>query len=217
MPSVILYKIKTTMNVLHIDCSIRDDRSVSKLLSALFVSQLADKFNHTVIEYLDLSANPPAHATELFIRGNYTTPAERTEEMVRELAESEVLIEKLHNADVYVIGMPMYNFSIPSNFKAFIDNIVRIGRTFMPAETGFQGLLNNKKVFVINTRGVDFSSDPFRSMDQLQPYLKTVFGFMGLNDVTFINVHPVKWGSEEVLAKAFAKAKSEIGAAVNNL
>ena len=205
------------MNILHIDCSVRDERSVSKHLSALFVSQLTDKFDHAVIEYLDLSANTPTHPTALFIKGNYTSPAERTEEMVRELAESEVLIEQLHRADVYIIGMPMYNFSIPSNFKAFIDNVVRIGRTFMPTETGFHGLLNNKKVFVINTRGVDFSSEPVRSMDQLQPYLKTVFGFMGLNDITFINVHPVKWGSEEVLAKAFAKAKDEIVAAVNNL
>ena len=205
------------MNILHIDCSVRDERSISKHLSALFVSQLTDKFDHAVIEYLDLSANTPTHPTALFIKGNYTSPAERTEEMVRELAESEVLIEQLHRADVYIIGMPMYNFSIPSNFKAFIDNVVRIGRTFMPTETGFHGLLNNKKVFVINTRGVDFSSEPVRSMDQLQPYLKTVFGFMGLNDITFINVHPVKWGSEEVLAKAFAKAKDEIVAAVNNL
>lgn len=205
------------MNILHIDCSVRDERSVSKHLSALFVSQLTDKFNHAAIEYLDLSANTPTHPTALFIKGNYTSPAERTEEMVRELAKSEELIDQLHRADVYVIGMPMYNFSVPSNFKAFIDNVVRIGRTFVPAETGFQGLLNNKKVFVINTRGVDFSSEPVRSMDQLQPYLKTVFGFMGLNDVTFINVHPVKWGSEEILAKAFAKAKAEIAAAVNNL
>lgn len=205
------------MNILHIDCSIRDERSVSKRLSALFVSQLTDKFDQTAIEHLDLSANTPTHPTALFIKGNYTSPAERTEEMVRELAESERLIEQLHRADVYVIGMPMYNFSIPSNFKAFIDNIVRIGRTFMPTETGFQGLLNNKKVFVINTRGVDFSAEPARSMDQLQPYLKTIFGFMGLNDVTFINVHPVKWGSEEVLAKALEKAKAEITTAVNNL
>ncbi|HEY4287214.1 MAG TPA: NAD(P)H-dependent oxidoreductase [Puia sp.] len=107
------------MNVLHIDCSVRDERSVSKHLSALFVLQLSDKFDHAAIEYLDLSASIPTHPTALFIKGNYTSPAERTEDMVSELAESELLIEQLHRADVYVIGMPMYNFSVPSNFKAF--------------------------------------------------------------------------------------------------
>jgi FMN-dependent NADH-azoreductase len=137
--------------------------------------------------------------------------------MVRELAESEALIEKMHRADVYVIGMPMYNFSVPSNFKSFIDNVVRVGRTFLITETSFQGLLTDKKVFVINTRGVDFSSEMAQSMDQLQPYIRTIFMFMGITDVTFINVHPVKFGSPEAMAAALVKAKGEIAAAVDQL
>ena len=205
------------MKVLHIDCSIRGELSISKQLSQLFVARLTGKFDSAEVDYLDLASSTPSHPSALFIKGNYTPPAQRTEEMVRELAESEVLIEKMHRADVYVIGMPMYNFSVPSIFKSFIDNVVRVGRTFLITETSFQGLLTGKKVFVINTRGVDFSSEMAQSMDQLQPYIRTIFGFMGVTDVTFINVHPVKFGSPEALASALVTAKGEIAAAVDLL
>jgi len=205
------------MKILHIDCSIRGEQSISKQLSRLFITQLTDKLDEPEIQYLDLGVDPPSHPTALFIKGNYTHPSERTEEMIRELEESEALIEKMHWADLYVIGMPMYNWSVPSNFKSFIDNVVRIGRTFLLTDTGFQGLLNNKKVFVINTRGVDFSLELVQPMDQLQPYLKTVFFFMGLTDVTYINVFPVKFAAPDKLAQALEKAKEDIAAAVQTL
>lgn len=205
------------MRILHIDCSIRGEQSISRQLSQLFVSQLTDKLEHHEIQYLDLGIETPSHPTALFIKGNYTHPTERTEEMVSELAESEALIEKMHWADVYIIGMPMYNWSVPSNFKTFIDNVVRIGRTFLLTDTGFQGLLNNKKVFVINTRGVDFALEPVQPMDQLLPYLKTVFFFMGLTEVTYINVFPVKFAAPDRLAQALVKAKEDIAAAVQTL
>lgn len=205
------------MKVLHIDSSVRNDWSVSKQLSKLFVDNLAQKNSELTIDYLDLTDNTPKHVSALFIQGNYSNPAERTPEMIDELADSEALVDRLHKADIYVIGMPMYNFSIPSNFKAFIDNVVRIGRTFKASENGFQGLLLNKKVYVINTRGVDFTNEAFAVMDQLQPYLKTVFGFMGLTDIQFINVHPVQFADEEARMQAINKAKIEIAEAVEKL
>lgn len=205
------------MKVLHIDSSVRNDWSVSKQLSKLFVDSLVLRDNSIEIDYLDLTKDTPKHVSALFIQGNYTVPAERTLQMITELKESESLVDRLHNADIYVIGMPMYNFSIPSNFKAFIDNVVRIDRTFKASENGFQGLLLNKTVYVINTRGVDFSNEAFAVMDQLQPYLKTVFGFMGLNDIHFINVHPVQFADEEARRQAINKAKTEIAERVENL
>lgn len=198
------------MKILHIDSSIRNERSVSKALSRLFVDRLVEEFNEASTDYLDLSVDTPAHPTALFIRGNYATPDQRTPEMIAELEASEKLVDKMHNAGVYVIGMPMYNFSVPSNFKAFIDNVVRINRTFRLAAHGSEGMLTGKKVYVINTRGVDFTPVHMAGMDQLTPYLKTVFGFMGLDDVTFIDVHPVQFAAPEARALAIEKAENEI-------
>ena len=205
------------MKVLHIDCSIRNDWSVSKSLSKFFIDQLREKSGALEVDYLDLTQNTPDHVSALFIQGNYCNPKDRTPEMIAELAISEALCDRMHDADVYVIGMPMYNFTIPSNFKAFVDNIVRIGRTFKGTEDGFEGLLLNKKVYVINTRGVDFSNEMLTPMDQLQPYLKVVFGFMGLFDIHFINVHPVQFAAEEQRLKAIERAKTEITQAVTEL
>ena len=198
------------MKVLHIDCSVRNNESISRMLSGFFVEQLKDKRPDLELDYLDLATEAPEHVSALFIEGNYCPPEQRTDEMVAELAESDKLIDRLHAADVYVIGMPMYNFSVPSNFKVFIDNVVRTGRTFRIQEIGFQGLLMNKKVFVINTRGVDFSHGLIQPMDQLIPYLKTIFHFIGLDDAQFINVFPVKFGAEDVRARAIHEARTEI-------
>lgn len=205
------------MKVLHIDCSVRNSESTSRMLSGFFVEQLKDKRQDLELDYLDLATEAPEHVSALFIEGNYCPPEQRTDEMVAELVESDKLIDRLHAADVYVIGMPMYNFSVPSNFKVFIDNVVRTGRTFRIQEMGFQGLLMNKKVFVINTRGVDFSHGLIQPMDQLIPYLKTIFHFIGLDDVQFINVFPVKFGSEDVRARAIDAARTEITALASEL
>ena len=205
------------MRVFHIDCSVRKNESISRQLSGFFVEQLKNKKPTLSLDYLDLTTDAPEHVSDLFIQGNYCQAELRTEEMINELAESDKLINRLHAADVYVIGMPMYNFSIPSNFKAFIDNVVRTGRTFKLQETGFQGLLMNKKVFVINTRGVDFSHEMIQPMDQLIPYLKTIFHFIGLDDAQFINVFPVKFGPPEMRTRAVDNAKFEITTLVNQL
>lgn len=205
------------MKVLHIDCSVRNGESISRELSGFFSEQLKRKAPNAVVDYLDLGAEAPEHVSALFIEGNYTNPDTRTPAMKAELAASDALIDRMHDADVYVIGMPMYNFSIPSNFKVFIDNIVRIGRTFNISDTGFQGLLMNKKVYVINTRGVDFSNEMIAPMDQLVPYLKTIFHFIGLDDAAFINVFPVKFGSPELRIKAVKDAKDHITELVHQL
>ena len=198
------------MKVLHIDSSVRNERSVSKALSALFIKQLRKKNDQLEVDYLDLAEHTPAHPTALFIRANYTPEKERTSEMVAELTESEALVHRMLTAEAYVIGMPMYNFSVPSIFKAFIDNIVRINRTFKMSSHRIEGLLLDKKVVVINTRGVDFNNDHMEHMDQLRPYMKAIFAFMGITDLTFINVSPVQFSEVEDRANAINKAEAEI-------
>ena len=205
------------MKVLHIDSSVRGDWSVSKELSALFIEELKKADPATEVDYLDLAQNIPAHPTALLIRANYTPADQRTPEMFAELQESEKLVDRMHDADTIVIGMPMYNFSVPSIFKAFIDNIVRIDRTFTMNGHGIEGLLVNKKVFVINTRGVDFNNDHMEHMDQLRPYLKAIFAFIGLTDVTFINVSPVQFSEAEAREHAISRGKEEIVRTVKGL
>ena len=205
------------MKVLHIDSSVRGDWSVSKELSALFIAELRKADTDVDVDYLDLAQNIPAHPTALMIRANYTPAADRTPEMVAELQESEHLVDRMLAADTIVIGMPMYNFSVPSIFKAFIDNIVRIDRTFKMSGHGIEGLLVNKKVFVINTRGVDFNNDHMKDMDQLKPYLKAIFPFIGLTDVTFIDVSPVQFSEAETRENAINRSKEEIVRTVESL
>lgn len=207
------------MKVLHIDSSIRNERSVSKELSAFFMTTLHARLGKLPVDYLDLSVDTPSHPSALFVQGNYTPPEDRTPEMTAALAASEALVDRLHNADIYVIGMPMYNFSVPSNFKVFIDNIVRINRTFGKKDDHYEGLLKNKKVYIINTRGADFSSAFMQehAMDQLQPYLERVFAFMGLHDLNFINVHPVQFSGPEAREQAIDNARKKITDLVNNI
>jgi FMN-dependent NADH-azoreductase len=162
------------------------------------------------VDYLDLAEFTPRHPTALFIRANYTPANERTTEMIGELQESEKLVDRMLAAETYVIGMPMYNFSIPSIFKAFIDNVVRINRTFKMNGHDIEGLLTDKRVIIINTRGVDFNGGNLEHMDQLRPYLSAIFAFMGITDLTFINVSPVQFSDTAARENAINKAIEDI-------
>jgi FMN-dependent NADH-azoreductase len=137
------------MKVLHIDSSVRNERSVSKKLSGFFIDQLKNNINPIQVDYLDLTQFTPKHPTALFIRANYTPEHERTQEMIAELQESETLVDRMYVFETYVIGMPMYNFSIPSVFKAFLDNFVRINRTFKMNGHDIEGLLKDKNYTLI--------------------------------------------------------------------
>lgn len=118
------------MKLLEIQSSARQQGSISHLLSQEFI-ELWTK-HHLAVEHQqrDVGNCPPAHLTELWTKANYTSSEQRTPDMIAALSESEKLIEELLLADRLLLGIPMYNFSVPSTFKAYIDNIVRIDRTF---------------------------------------------------------------------------------------
>ncbi len=205
------------MKVFHIDSSVRGNWSVSKDLTRHFVQQLKEKFPDATIDHLDLAEHTPSHPTPLFIQANYAAPNHRTAEMWEALAESNSLVQRMHDANVIVFGVPMHNFSIPSILKAFIDNIVRINETFAMTVDGIEGLLKNKKVYVISTRGVDFNNPHMEAMDQIKPYLRTVFGFIGMTAVEFIDVSPVQFADQEARNEAISKAKQSINVHISNL
>ena len=141
--------------------------------------------------------------------------SERQKEVV---AKSDELIAELEAADTIVFAVPMYNFSIPSTLKAWIDHVARRGRTFRYTEKGPEGLLGNKKVFVLVARGgVYGKGTPYAAFDFQEPYLRTVLGFLGMTDVTFVHFEGLAMGPEAANAnrrKALAEIERLTGDAV---
>lgn len=132
--------------------------------------------------------------------------------MVTALAESEHLIEELLWADRILIGLPMYNFSIPSNFKAYLDNIVRVGRTFTYDSTTitFEGLATHKQALIILPSAANYAPGaPLAEMDFCQPYLQAILNFIGINHVTIITV-PNQFMPDEVRQKEIKTARTKL-------
>ena len=124
-------------------------------------------------------------------------PEQRSERERALARESDPLLEEVEAADVIVIGVPMYNFGIPSTLKAWVDHITRAGRTFRYTAKGPEGLLTNKKVFVIAARGGIYTGEsPNKAFDFQESYLRAILGLSGLTDITFIRVEGQRMGPE---------------------
>ena len=139
------------MKILEIQSSARQKGSISRLLSQEFLAELKESVSTIEHKQRDVGSQPPSHVDQLWTKANYFEPKERTAEMIAALSESESMIEELFWADYLLLGVPMYNLSVPSTLKAYIDNVVRINRTFSfdPQSYSFQGLLTNKKALII--------------------------------------------------------------------
>ena len=137
--------------------------------------------------------------------------AERTERQKQRLALSDALIAELEAADTIVLAVPMYNFSIPSALKAWIDHVTRAGRTFRYSAAGPEGLLKGKKVFVLSARGGFYSAGPYTAFDFQEPYLRAALRFIGLEDVTFVHLEGFALGPE-MAEQASARARAAIDA-----
>lgn len=180
--------------ILHLDASPRSERAISRHLTKLFIERwLHDDAESTVI-YRDLGHYPVPLIDELWIAATFNSPEQRTSEQIAALQVSDALIDELLMCDRYVFGIPMYNFSVPANFKAYLDQIIRVGRTFTP---DWQGLLTEKKLLVITTRGGSYRPrSELESFDFQEPFLRTVFEFIGITDITFIHAENLTEGAE---------------------
>ena len=139
------------------------------------------------------------HINEAWINANFTNVSERSPEQHAVLSYSDVLVSELEKADVVVIGLPIYNFGVPAAFKAWIDQVVRAKLTFRYGETGPEGLLKNKMAYIIlSSGGTELGSD----IDFVSSYIRHVLGFIGINDVTFIDSSGIGKDEEKVLANA---------------
>jgi FMN-dependent NADH-azoreductase len=197
------------MTLLRIDSSARR-HSVSKELTSRFVEAWRDKHPDGQIIERNLASTAIPPITDEWVQAAHSDPANLTTEQKQALALSEELIAELLQADVIVIGAPMYNFTIPAPLKAWIDQVVRAGKTVLFSATGPQGLLQGKKVFIVTSRGGAFRpGTPTERFDHQEPYLRHIFSFIGITDVTFIHAENQKPGPQAEAARAAALA--EIG------
>lgn len=202
-------------HLLHIDASPRGERSHSRRMTREFVEQWKQAHPGDTVTYRDIGRNPVPHVDEPWIAAAFAPPEQHTPELREAIRLSDQLVDEFLAADIYVIGVPMYNFSVPSVFKAYIDQIVRVGRTvaFEPDDTAnvFKPLVLGKKMFIVEARG-DSGFKPggrYEKMNHHDPYLVTVFGFMGITDITFVHVENDEYGGQK-LAESIANARAKI-------
>ncbi|HEY8064688.1 MAG TPA: NAD(P)H-dependent oxidoreductase [Methylosinus sp.] len=196
--------------ILHIDSSILGGYSVSRALTAEVVAKELALHPGARVIRRDLVAEPALHLSDahiaVFQGGEVTSAA-----LGQDLALGGAYIDDLFAADIIVIGAPMYNFSVPSQLKSWIDRVCVAGRTFQYGPNGPQGLLpEGKKVVIASTRGGVYTGDsPAAALEHHESYLRGVLGFIGLIDVTIIRAEGLNLG-EEPKAAAIAEAKAQI-------
>jgi FMN-dependent NADH-azoreductase len=202
-------------HLLHIDSSPRGERSRSRRFTREFVDTWKQAHPADTVTYRDIGHNPIPHLDEPWIAAAYTPAEQRTPELWDAIHLSDQLVDELLAADIYVIGVPMYNFSVPSTFKAYIDQIVRIGRTFEFAPENFENpykpLVLGKKMFIITARGSSGygSGERYEMLNYQDPYLKTIFGFIGITDITFVHVENDEVGGKS-LTESLAAARTQV-------
>ena len=202
-------------HLLHIDSSPRGERSHSRRLSREFVETWKQAHPTDTITYRDIGRNPIPHVDEPWIAAAFTPPERRTPQLQEAIRISDQLVDEFLAADFYIIGIPMYNFSVPSVFKAYIDQIVRIGRTFAfdpkEATNAYKPLVVGKKMYIITARGGTGFGPGERNekMNFQDPYLRTAFGFIGVTDITFVHVENDEFGGES-LAQSLRTARAQL-------
>lgn len=197
------------MKLLHVDSSPLGANSVSRALSARIVAQWRAAHPGVVVETLDLVVDAPNHLNADSLGFKLGTTAD-TDAARRENAVSERLVTQFLAADVVVIGAPMYNFSIPTQLKAWIDRLAQAGRTFKYTEQGtVLGLAGAKTLLVASSRGGKYAPDS--AMEHQESYLKAVFGFMGVTDMRFVRAEGQAMGPAPK-AEGLASAERDLQA-----
>jgi FMN-dependent NADH-azoreductase len=193
-------------NVLLIHSSVFGAKSQSLGLTRAFL----ERYPHRSLVERALSPQTMPHLDGETFAAMVTPASELDSRQQAAVALSDELIAEVEAADTIVLAAPMYNFSIPSTLKAWIDHVARRGRTFRYSEKGPEGLLKGKKVFVLAARGGVYSNGaPAAVLDFQEPYLRAVLGFLGLTDVIFVHLEGLSMGPEAATANR-GKARAAI-------
>lgn len=186
-------------SILFVNSSARGDHSESKVLAEAILKRLTDADPSASVVRRDVATDLPPAVTMDWVVGAYAPPEAHAEGAKAALAKSDEYVDELLAADTLVLAVPMYNFSVPASFKLWIDQIVRLGRTFT---SGYEGLAKGKRVYVASARGGGGygSGQQMEAMDFLTPYVRTVLGFIGITDVTFYDIENVAAQNENYQA-----------------
>jgi FMN-dependent NADH-azoreductase len=191
--------------LLHIDSSVLGPHSVSRQLSAAIVGRLRQATPNTEVIYRDLSATPLSHLSGAHLAAAQGA-SNPSADVARELAAGQAVLDEFLAADTVVLGAPMYNFTIPSQLKSWIDRIVIAGKTFKYGAQGPEGLAGDKRVIVAISRGGFYGPGmPAAALEHLESYLRGVFGFIGVTKLEFILAEGIQVGPEH-REKALASA-----------
>jgi len=199
------------MQLLHIDSSVLGSNSASRALSAEIVAKQVALHPGMNVVYRDLAADAALHLSSAHLAA-WQGGAIEDALLGADLAKGGGYLDELLASDIVVIGAPMYNFSIPSQLKAWIDRVVVAGKTFRYGANGAEGLLKNKKVFIASSRGnVYVAGSPAAALEHHESYLTGVLSFIGLTDVTIVRAEGLAFGPEAKEA-AMLKARANIAA-----
>jgi FMN-dependent NADH-azoreductase len=197
------------MKLLHVDSSILAGNSVSRTLSADIVAAEQQRHPGLEVTYRDLGTDPVGHLSGAHLAA-FQGAAPEEPSLQADLAAGLAVMDEFLAADIVVVGAPMYNFGVPSQLKAWIDRLAVAGKTFRYTEAGPEGLAGGKTVIVASARGGFYGAEtPAAFLDHQESYLRGVFGFFGITDVTFIRAEGVARGPE-ARGKALDLAKGEI-------
>lgn len=194
--------------VLYVTSSPRGEASFSNQVAARVLDEIRARDPGTEIVSRNLADDPLPHIDADFLTAARSPDGATSERQKAVLARSDALVDELIGSDIVVIAVPMINLGIPSTLKAWIDHIVRAGRTFSYTEAGVQGLVGGKKGIIVAARGGYYSGEK-KALDFQLPYLESVLGFLGLTDITSFEVEGTSLGPE-VAGKAVAEASRKI-------
>ncbi len=199
------------MKLLHVDSSILSDASVSRAISAAVTRRLQTVDPGIEVTYRDLAATPLSHLSGAYLAGQ-AADVKHDQARQEDLALGGAALAEFLAADIVVVGAPMYNFTVPSQLKAWIDRIVVAGKTFHYTERGPEGLAGGRRVVLaLSSGGVYAPGAPHAAFDHQLTYLQAVFGFLGITDIRAIRAEGVAMGPEkrqEALDGALREASS---------
>lgn len=187
-------------NILHVISSFNEEESYSVKLGNKIIERVKEVYPDSRVHVRNLAEGRFQHLKKESVQAFYTPEESRTPPQKELLQISDEVIQEVFDADILVIGAPLYNFGISSLLKAWIDHIARAGVTFRYSENGPEGLVKNKKVYIAMSSGGIYSSGPMQAYDFVSPYLRTILGFLGMTDVEVVRAE----GTSLATAKAEA-------------
>lgn len=188
----------------------KGDSSVSRKLGKVVIEKIWEKYPDSVLTENDLNKNIPPHLNELHIQGFFTPPENRSAELNEAVKYSDEAIQELFDNDIIVIETPMYNFTVTSTLKAYLDQVVRYGVTFSNTQNGIEGLLKNKKAYLALSSGWIYTEGVRLSYDFIVPFLEKVLGYLGITDISVFRAEGVGLGDPEIINKALQKGIDSI-------